>query len=143
MALFGCEISPVNEGALATLRTSIADLLTASAKRRSLDLTFSLASYGDDLDPDVEIAYRRIAAYRRNATKDNETARLMRENVRFYNDRKAAGTHASTDDLSSKTLGGPPKSKQRMFLRRQCSVFGPVVYFSADITYKRFYVRYT
>ena len=89
-ALFGCEISQVNEGALETSRTTIADLLTASTKRRSLDLTFSLASYGDDLDPDVEIAYRRIATYRRNATKDNETAKLMRENMKMYNDLKAA-----------------------------------------------------
>ena len=126
MALYGCEISTVNEGALETLRTSVANLLTASTTQRSLNLTFSLASYGDDLDPGTGVAYRRVAAYRRTATKDNDTAKMMKENLTMYCDQKAAGTHGGTEDLSSKELGGPPMLRKRSFLRRQFKVCGPV-----------------
>ena len=66
MGLYGCETSPANESEAAAFRGAIADLLTYNATRRSVDLTFAIASHGSDLDPDIEIASRRVMRFRRS-----------------------------------------------------------------------------
>ena len=54
-----------------------------NTSRGSVDLTFSVASYGDDSDLDLEMTYRRAAAYRRNVAKANEISkRILPEHVR-------------------------------------------------------------
>ena len=84
MSIYGCETSPVNESELATLRSSIADLLTFSTTRRSVDLTYAMASYGKDVDPDVEIASRRAMTFRRMMHKQNDTSRKMKKVIAMY-----------------------------------------------------------
>ena len=70
---------PVNESALETLRAVFVDNLTVSSVKRSVDLTFSVATCGDDLDPDLEIPYRRAAMSRRNMNKDNLRSKLLQK----------------------------------------------------------------
>ena len=72
MALFGCELAPVNEGAMRTLRSAFASCLTYTTTRRSLDLTFAAGSIGPDVDPDIEVVSRRLAAVRRSMAKSEE-----------------------------------------------------------------------
>ena len=126
MSLYGCETCPVNEDALQELRSAFADTVSVNTCRRSVDLTFCVASYGEDIDPDLDIVYRRTAAYRRNVTKNNETARMMKENLEIYTKQGVAGTFDSYDNLKNKTLGGPPKDSRRMKLRSECCTVGPV-----------------
>ena len=63
--LYGCETSPVNEEAMQNMRSSIATALTYTTTRRSVDLTFAMASGTVDLDPDIEVYTRRAALCRR------------------------------------------------------------------------------
>ena len=81
MALYQCETCPVNESALESLRSSYVDLLTVASIRRSVDLTFPVASHGDDVDPDVDIPYRRAVAFRRGENRKNHTSKLLQENL--------------------------------------------------------------
>ena len=69
-ALYGCEVTPVNETALRVLRSSFVRCMTYTTARRSADLVFAVASEGTDLDPDVSIFVRRIAALRRYISKN-------------------------------------------------------------------------
>ena len=50
----------------------------------------------------------------------------MKENLRRYIDRKEPGTQRGRDETSYKQPGGPPKSKQRMKLRREVIAKGPI-----------------
>ena len=61
-ALYGCEVTPVNETALRILRTSFVKCMTFTTAGRSADLVFAMTSKGSDLDPDVNIFVRRVAA---------------------------------------------------------------------------------
>ena len=72
MGVYGCETCPVTENGIAGLRSNIADMLAYTSNNRSLELTFSLASAGQDADPDVEIAVRRVMTCRRNVHKGGE-----------------------------------------------------------------------
>ena len=62
MGLYGCEVAPVDEAALRTMRSAIVSCLTFTTVRRSTDFTFATASRGRDVDPDVEIVNRRVVA---------------------------------------------------------------------------------
>ena len=68
-ALYGCEVAPVNERALRTLRARIAKTLAYTTEQRSTDLTFATCSNGPDLDPDIHILARRAVALRRFITR--------------------------------------------------------------------------
>ena len=59
-ALYGCDTAPGNEGALTRLQSAIVDTLTITTTRRSVDLTFAVASQGTDVDPDVVIFKHRV-----------------------------------------------------------------------------------
>ena len=52
------------------LRSSFIRCITHTTSRRSADFAFSVASEGTDLDPNVNIFVRRIAALRRYFYKD-------------------------------------------------------------------------
>ena len=105
----------------------MADVTTFTTTRRSLELTFAIAaSERCDPDPDLEATCRRIIAFRRHATKANETGRLARRNLEDYCNAKAKGTNQEGEALQKKTLGGTPPSKSRMELRPQCQSHGPV-----------------
>ena len=99
-----------------------------ASSRRSVDLTFNVASYGEDADPDLEVVYRRAATFRRNRKKQNVTAKLLQENLDIYDEQGVAGIFTGFDDLRNKTLGGPPKHPDRMKLRKECCSGGPVGY---------------
>ena len=105
MSLLGCETCPVNEDVLSKLRTAFANALAFSTCKRSVDLPFSVASYGEDLEPDIEIVNRRASVFRRGINKNNETARLLQENLDIYSAQQVAGTFVKADELNRKTLG--------------------------------------
>ena len=80
--LFGCETSPINEGAMQKLRSIIANVLTYVTSKRSIDFTFTVASGKTDLDPDVEVYVRRVALFRRVVGDSDENKRLFVRNSR-------------------------------------------------------------
>ena len=45
-SLYGCEVAPVNEAALGTLRTVVTKTVTFTFEQRFSDLTFATASHG-------------------------------------------------------------------------------------------------
>ena len=51
---------------------------------------------------------------------------MMKENLQMYINRKEPGTQRGRDETSYKQPGGPPKSKQRMKLRREVKAKGPI-----------------
>ena len=118
MGVFGCETCLVSENSIVGLRSNIADMLAFSSNNRSVELTYSLASAGTDADPDVEIAVRRVMTCRRNVHKGGEVEKMMKENFQMYINQKEPGTQRSQEEISYKQPGGPPKSKQRMRLRK-------------------------
>ena len=63
--LYGCETSPINETAMRTWRATTATALTFTTTRRSVDLTYAVASGKTDLDPEVNVYVRRAVAARR------------------------------------------------------------------------------
>ena len=127
MGVYGCETCPINEQAMKDMMGAMADVTTYTTSRRSLELAFAVAaSEGWDPDPDVEAGCRRFTAFRRHATKDNETGRFARMNLEDYCNAKAKGTEGEDTPLDQKTLGGIPTSRSRMELRRQCDPHGPV-----------------
>ena len=89
-ALYGCEVAPANEVGLRALRTSNNNALAYTADQRSADLTFAVASYGPDLDPDTHIFSRRAVAFRRYVTRHPKNAQKMRD-FRGIQEKKGAG----------------------------------------------------
>ena len=90
MGVYGCETCPINEQAMKEMMGAMADVTTFTTARRSLELTLAMAACeGKDPDPDVEAGCRRFAAFRQHATKNNETGRLARMNLRDYCEVKA------------------------------------------------------
>lgn len=128
-ALYGCELSPINEAAMGTLRINLADNLCFKTARRSIDLTFATASYGGDLDPDIEVVVRRVVPIRRIHSKNEELAKLSLQILRECGLRGEPGVydeelgHEGPADL---VVAGPPGSSQRMLARRKCKPLGPV-----------------
>ena len=76
-ALYGSEAAPVNESALRRLRSAIADTITFTTARRAVDLTYATCSNGRDLDLDIEIVCRRVAAVRRALSKGGSMKRQI------------------------------------------------------------------
>lgn len=71
-ALYGCEVTPVNETALRVLRSSFVRCMTYTTVRRSADLVFAMASEGSDLDPDINVFVRSVAVARRYLTTNKQ-----------------------------------------------------------------------
>ena len=124
-AMYGCEVSPVNEIALRTLRSSFADVLTYTTARRSADFTFSVVSGKTDLDPDVEIFVRRVTAMRRYITKSPANKEKMLRIYELYRGRGEPGIYQDSDQLSMKEVGGDPATKERSLVRNMCDQKGP------------------
>ena len=106
-ALYGCEVAPVNETALRTLRTSISKTFTYTTDQRSVDLTFATASNGPDLDPESCIYTRRAVALRRFITKSEANARRVKQIIEMYKRQKEPGIHKDEEQLKHKTGRGP------------------------------------
>ena len=123
--LYGCEVTPVNETALRVLRSSFLRCMTYTTVRRSADLVFAMASEGSDLDPDINIFVRRVAAARRYITKNAEHQETIKGIARIYAARKEPGAYQSDEVLDKKELGGDLATKERAKLRKECKPEGP------------------
>ena len=124
-AMYGCEVSPVNETALRTLRSSFADVLTYTTVRRSTEFTFSSVSGNTDLDPDVEIYVRRMTAMRRYVTKQPANRDKMQRIYELYRDKGEPGNFKDQEQLKMKKVGGDPATKARSEVRNMCNQKGP------------------
>ena len=76
--LYGCEIAPVNESAMSSMRSSFVDCLTNTTTRRSTDLTFATCSGKVDLDPDIEVVVRRVMAMRRASVREERYSDMVK-----------------------------------------------------------------
>jgi hypothetical protein len=88
-ALYGCETAPINEAAMRTLRSEVADAVAYTTKRRSLDLTYTTSSHGTDSDPDIEVYVRRVTSFKR-AIVTNECNRKMIDTIlEIYREKRS------------------------------------------------------
>ena len=101
-ALYGCEVAPVNETALRSLRTAVTRTLTFTTDQTSSDLTFATASHGPDLDPETSIFARRAMAVRRYFNKSKANAEKVRTIMAAYRNKREPGMH------QDKELAGDP-----------------------------------
>ena len=126
MGLYGCEVAPVNEVVLTRLRGVIANVITFTTKIRAVDLTFAVTAEKGDLDPDVEICRRRVTALRRCYHGNDEDAAMIQDIYEKYKENDEPATKHTKEDLLGKDVFGPPASKERASLRKQCRPHGPV-----------------
>ena len=124
--MFGRELAPINEAAMRTLRAAIVSCLTFVTNRRSVDLTFSAATQGNDVDPDITVVCRRAAAARRAMAKDKQAKKLMKDIFFKYKEKGEPGIRKRGQDLSQKELAGDPTSPKRAQMRRKCNPHGPI-----------------
>ena len=106
MALFGCEVAPVNEGALRTLRSAIASCIAFTSSRKATDLTFAVGSRGRDVDPDVEIVCRRTVGIRRCMAKCEESKTMIKDIYIGYQKRNEPGIYKNDEDLRGRIIAG-------------------------------------
>ena len=125
-ALYGCEVAPVNETALRTLRTAVTRTLTYTTDQRSSDLTFATASHGPDLDPEMSIFARRAMAVRRFFNKSKANAEKVKCILAVYRSKGEPGMHQHDEQLRDKALAGDPATAERAKVRNQCKPKGPI-----------------
>ena len=89
--LFGCELGPINETAMRVFRTAVASCLTFVTTRRAVDLTFTAATRGNDVDPDIVVVCRTAAAARRAVAKDKGARKMMQEILERYEEKTNQG----------------------------------------------------
>ena len=117
-ALFGFELAPVNEAAMRALRTAIASCLTFDTSRRAVDLTFTAATKGNDVDADIVVVCRRAAAARRAIAKDKKARNLIKEMLESYEEKGEPGIYRNKEELGRKELAGEPSFPMRGKMRR-------------------------
>ena len=89
---YGCETAPINESAMRTFRSEVVNAATYTTKRRSTDLTFAVASNGNDIDPEVEVYVRRIIGLRRALVLDSGDKDMIEEILHGYRENHVLGT---------------------------------------------------
>ena len=127
--LYGCETAPVNESAMRTFRSEVANAVTYVTKRRSLDLTYVVASHGTDMDPEVEIYVRRVNSFKRAMVTSKADRQLIETILEIYRAKDEPGiskAKVSNEDLAHKEIAEDPGSSQRGKMRKQCDPKGPV-----------------
>ena len=119
----------INEKIMASLRSSIADMIAYTPKRRSVDLTFRVASAGADADPDVQVGVRRAMTYRRHGTKEREAAEIMKKRLEIYHTQKALGTYQGKRRTAEENIGRTPKASKQIETKEamQCNRTSRVV----------------
>ena len=63
--LYGCETSRVSDQDMRTFRDTVAKAVAVDSGHAAKDSIFTVASYGNDVDPYTEVMVRRVAALRR------------------------------------------------------------------------------
>lgn len=112
-----------------SLRSAFADGIAYKTSRRSIDLVFSMASHGTDIDPDIEVVTKRCVAFRRLHENNGELAKLSKEIMALYKFKGELGVYdeeIGEEMLAMLLAAGPPGTKERMLLRRKCSPKRPV-----------------
>lgn len=94
-ALYGCETARPDEAALGKYTNRILDVMTYNGGIRSADLVFNIGSRGDDLDPNIEILVRRVAALRRLIAKDTELKSILDDTLSIVTKNHYPGTYHS------------------------------------------------
>jgi len=123
-------MAPVTETALRGLRKEFVDAIAYTTIRMPVDLTFNAASYGSDLDPDVQIFVRRAQAYRRAYTASEGNEKLIKGIMEMYEEEGNPAIiregDLEEDGLKEKQIAGEPASKQRAWVRKHCKPRGPI-----------------
>ena len=108
------------------LRTALANCLSFTTARKSIDMTFAAASKGPDLDPDIEVVARRAAALRRGMAKSDHQRMMAKDIFEGYKARGEPGCYRDHEDLKHRVVAGEPGSPQRARLRKRCRPLGPI-----------------
>ena len=107
MGLYGCEVAPLNEAVLTRFRGAIANVVTFTTSRRSVDLTYAVTAGKGDLGPDVEICKRRVTALGRCYHRNEEEAGMIQEINSRYTEGDEPATKHTKEDLQGKDELGP------------------------------------
>ena len=78
MFFYGLESMSANEHVLKTFRAAAVDCQNFTTVRRSPDLGFATSSYGPDVDSDIDIVSRHVAAARGACHSNPELRKCMR-----------------------------------------------------------------
>ena len=131
-ALYGCETAPINEAAMRTFRSEVADAAAYTTKRRSLDLTFTTSSHGTDIDPEIEVYVRRVTSFKRAIVISDFNGKMIDTILGIYREKHEPGTmtdpSSNLEALAQKHFAEEPGSSQRGKMRKQCNPKGPVGY---------------
>ena len=83
--LYAVESSSVNQSALNTLRTAIANAIGPKSARANPDMVFNCTSCSGDLDPVVYILVERVTALKRVMAKFPDTMQMIIDIIHNYN----------------------------------------------------------
>ena len=124
--LYGIESSPACDEAMRTFRTAISNAIAPHSSLRSIDLTFTAANCGKDLDPLVITLVRRTTMLRRMCCKHEPNDLLVREIWEKYRDAGHLGTKTNASALASKTPRPTHGSARRQFGKNAVVPRGPI-----------------
>ena len=125
-AFYGCETAPVNAEILKKLQVVFVDAVIGSSSRRSPNLEFSTCSYGSDVDPDIVITQRRVAALRRYLVKtDDEGREKVHQIIKIYPRKQEPGAYKDQATLLETPPAGAPTTPHRAKMRKKGATNGP------------------
>lgn len=88
----GCEVAPINETAMRTLRKEIVGAVAFSTTIRATGSSFATCSYGNDTDPDIHVYLRRVRAFRRAYSEE----KIMKDAIEDICDMYLKASRASS-----------------------------------------------
>ena len=84
-ALYGAETTFISDAALASIRTSVAEVIGPKSGKRSIDMVFNLSDTNKELDPKAHILIKRITEMRRMMAKNTECKELISLMISIHN----------------------------------------------------------
>ena len=134
MGLYGCETGPISDAALQQFRAAVIDCIVYTTTKRSTDLVFSIASYGTDVGPEVEVLHRRTMAARRATTRDETLEEMIKEIVHICRYKEEPGFYYyDQEDLAKQEPFTEPGADDRGKVKAQCDPKGPIGYLAQTL----------
>lgn len=96
-ALYGAEVVQIPERQMADLSRAVIQILTNKGTNQDLDSTFAACSWGDDLDPVVQVLVKACMALRRAIAKRPHSKIHYQKTHKLYVQIGAEGATTSND----------------------------------------------
>ncbi len=125
-ALYGIEAAPACGNTMAKLRHTIANTISTHTKFTAAPMVFTIASYGTDLDPEVEALTRRATMIRRMGAKHPEVKERIATITSLYQKQHHPGTLDQHGEIRSTMPAPPPGHADRKLWKHMQKPQGPV-----------------